>query len=94
MARFTNWNMEEFRRIRTCEGIVGALDAMGDEWVESLNAELHEAQEMRRQPVEDGYVKHVVAEGARARLHIVPATARAQAHEDMHHSILRHIPHG
>jgi hypothetical protein len=82
------WNISEFKRIRNSPGMVALLEAKGEEWVAELNAELREAQAKRRQPIEDGY-KYWISRGTRARLHIIAATARAQAHEAEHSSILR-----
>lgn len=69
--------------------MVAHLEEMGAEWVTRLNAELHSAQAARKQPIEDGYNHHVVVGGSRARLFIVAASARAQAHEAKHSSILK-----
>jgi hypothetical protein len=80
---------EEFKRIRKSAALVGLFNLRGEEWVERLNNELHIAQAKRKQPVEDGYVYHVSDRGTRARLYIVAATARAQAHERAHSSILK-----
>lgn len=82
------WNMPEFRRIRNSVGMTDWLKAKGDDWVERLNAELHEAQQARKQPVADGYT-YTIGHGTRARLHVFPYTARAQAHEAEHQSILK-----
>lgn len=87
MARF-EWHISEFRRIRNSPGMTEFLKAKGEEWVTELNAELREAQAKRKQPVEDGY-DYWISRGTRARLHIIPKTARAQAHEAKHSSILR-----
>lgn len=87
MARFV-WNMAEFRRIRNSPGMTEYLRAKGEKWVAELNAELREAQAKRRQPVEDGYI-YWISHGTRARLHIIAKTARAQAHEAEHSSILK-----
>lgn len=89
VARF-EWHDEEFApQIRKAPGMVAYLEAKGTEWVAELNAELHTAQAARKQPVEDGYTHHVTTEGTRARLYIVAATARAQAHEAKNSSILK-----
>jgi geranylgeranyl pyrophosphate synthase len=69
--------------------MVAYLEAKGEEWVAELNTELHAAQAKRKQPVEDGYDHHVTTGGTRARLYIVAETARAQAHEAKHSSILK-----
>lgn len=69
--------------------MVARLEAMGTEWVGRLNAELRSAQAARDQPVEDGYTHHITTGGTRARLFIVASTARAQAHEARHSSILK-----
>jgi hypothetical protein len=71
--------------------MVAYLKAMGDQWTADLNTELHAAQAARKQPVEDGYIAHVTEGGTRARLFIVAATARAQAHEAKHSSILKRM---
>jgi hypothetical protein len=81
--------LAEFRRIRKTPALEAQLEAMGTEWVARLNTELHAAQTKRKQPVEDGYVAHVNQGTTRVRLHIVAATARAQAHEKAHSSILK-----
>jgi hypothetical protein len=91
VARKFDWHISEFRRIRKSEGIVELLTKMGAEVVASLNPELHAAQAKRGQPVEDGYGFRVSLDGTRARLHILPYTARAQAHEEAHTSILKHL---
>lgn len=89
MARF-DWHDEEFApQIRNAPGMVAHLESMGEKWVDRLNTELHAAQTARKQPVEDGYTKHITAGGSRARLFIVAMTARAQAHEAKHSSILK-----
>lgn len=89
MARF-DWHDREFGpQIRKAPGMVALLDSMGEEWVARLNTELHAAQARRKQPVEDGYIHDVTTGGTRARLYIVATTARAQAHEAEHSSILK-----
>lgn len=89
MAEF-EWHDEEFApQIRKAPGMVAYLEAKGVEWVAELNTELRVAQAARQQPVEDGYDHHVNVEGTRARLYIVAASARAQAHEAKHASILK-----
>lgn len=88
MAEFKNWNMAEFRRIRNSPGMTEFLRAKGEEWVTELNGELHAAQAKRKQPIEDGY-DYWVSHGTRARLHVIAKTARAQAHEAEHSSILK-----
>src|SRR5262245_2852851 len=86
-----DWHLEEFERIRKSEGMVAYLHGMGEQLVEQLNAELHAAQQARNQPVADGYKYYVTNEGdaSRARLHVLAFTARGQAHEAAHQSILR-----
>lgn len=69
--------------------MVAYLEAKGVEWVAELNADLRAAQASRKQPVEDGYDFRVTTGGTRARLYIVAATARAQAHEAKHNMILK-----
>lgn len=88
MARF-DWHDEEFPPIRKSPGMVAYLEEKGEEWVAELNADLHAAQAKRKQPVEDGYTHYVHVGGTRARLYIVAATARAQAHEARHNMILK-----
>lgn len=88
MARF-DWHDEEFGEIRRSPGMVAHLDGMGEQWVARLNEELHGAQARRNQPVEDGYDHHITTGGTRARLYVVASTARAQAHEAKHGSILK-----
>lgn len=88
MARI-DWHTEEFANIRRSPGMVAHLKAMGEEWEARLNSELHAAQAARKQPVEDGYDHHITTGGTRARLYMVAATARAQAHEAKHNSILK-----
>ena len=84
-----HWNMDEFVRVRK----VAALEAMfaerGAEWTDRLNNELHAAQAKRGQPVVDGYDFHIHSGGNRLRMYIVAFTARAQAHERAHSSILK-----
>lgn len=87
MARF-EWHLSEFRRVRNSPGMTEFLRAKGEEWVAELNAELREAQARRKQPIEDGY-DYWISKGTRARLHIIAKTARAQAHEAEHSSILK-----
>ena len=86
-----DWNLDGFKEIRTCEGMNAVLHEMGEENVAALNAELAQAQTARKQPVHDGYGYHVSTGGTRNRLQIVAFTARAQAHEAKHMSILRRI---
>jgi hypothetical protein len=88
VARY-DWHLEEFVRVRKSPGMIAHLEGMGEEWVGLLNTELHAAQTARKQPVEDGYVHHITTGGSRARLYIVAKTARAQAHEAKHSSILK-----
>ena len=61
----------------------------GETWCSRLNAELHTAQRARKQKVADGYTYHIHSTGTRLRLYIVAFTARAQAHERKHSSILK-----
>jgi type IV secretory pathway TrbL component len=86
-----DWNLDGFKEIRTSEGMNAVLREMGEETVTALNSELAQAQTARRQPVNDGYGYHVSTGGSRDRLQIVAYTARAQAHEAKHQSILRRI---
>lgn len=85
-----DWHLDEFERIRTSAGMQEYLEELGTQLVSELNAELHAAQKARNQPVEDGY-KFYVTKGSRARLHILAFTARGQAHEAKHQSILRKL---
>lgn len=80
---------EEFVKLRKVQPLHALLHARGEEWIKRLNDELHAAQAKRRQPVEDGYTFHITNRGTRLRLYIVAATARAQAHERAHSSILK-----
>jgi hypothetical protein len=80
---------EEFIKVRKSERLDAYFHELGTEWVDKLNAELHAAQEKRHQKVEDGYVYHVNDKGDRLRLYVIAATARAQAHERAHSSILK-----
>lgn len=84
----------EWKRIRTSPEMKAYLDAIGQETVARCNASLHAAQAARNQPQEDGYAADVVATGDRARLNINPTTARAKAHEAVHHDILKNLPIG
>jgi hypothetical protein len=88
VARF-DWHDNQFPPIRKSPGMVAHLKGMGEQWTAELNAELHSAQAARNQPVEDGYTAHITTGGSRARLFIVAASARAQAHEAKHSSILK-----
>lgn len=94
MPQRFDWNFDEFRRIRKSPDMVALLRQQGEQLVERLNTELHAAQARRHQPVEDGYVYHITKRGTRARLFIVAATARAQAHEAEHQSILKMLRTG
>lgn len=82
-------NNEGFRELRHATALEGLLHERGETWIARLNTELHAAQAKRKQPVEDGYTYHVSGVGTRLRLYIVAATARAQAHERAHSSILK-----
>ena len=82
-------NNPGFVEMRKDPKLVSILRVRGETWCSRLNAELHKAQEARRQKVEDGYTYYVHTEGTRARLYIVAFTARAQAHERKHSSILK-----
>lgn len=86
-----DWHLEEFAEIRKSAGMTETLAGIGEQTTASLNNELAAAQTARRQPVVDGYGYHISPGGSRKRLHIVAFTARAQAHEAKHQSILRHI---
>jgi hypothetical protein len=89
VASKIKWNLDEFERIRKAPLLEAKLVAMAEEWVARLNAELRAAQAKRKQPVEDGYTFHLSRKGNRSRVHIVAFTARAQAHEAKHQSILK-----
>lgn len=89
---FKNWRESEFTRIRKSPVLEAQFHEMGFDWAERLNAELHTAQAARKQPEADGYDYHVNKEPSRLRLYIVAATARGQAHEAKHHSMLKLIP--
>ena len=78
-----------FVKMRKDEKLVSLLRERGETWCARLNEELHKAQTARKQPVADGYTYHLHTEGTRARLYIVAFTARAQAHEKKHSSILK-----
>jgi hypothetical protein len=82
-------NNPGFVAMRKDPKLVSILRVRGETWVSRLNAELHTAQKARRQPIADGYAFYVHTEGSRARLYIVATTARAQAHEKKHSSILK-----
>lgn len=86
---FRNWRESEFTRIRKSEVLETQFHEMGFDWAERLNAELHGAQTARKQPESDGYDYHVRNEGTRVRLYVVASTARGQAHEAKHHSMLK-----
>lgn len=88
-----DWHLDEFEHIRKSDEMVEFLHGIGTELCASLNAELNEAQAERKQPIEDGYKFYVTNEGtaSRARLHILAFTARAQAHEAVHQSILKRL---
>lgn len=89
MVEFRRWNESEFTRIRKSPGLVNKFHAMGFDWADRLNTELHAAQAARKQEEADGYDYHVEEKGSRARLFMVASTARGQAHEAKHHSILK-----
>lgn len=82
-------NNPGFIAMRKDAKLVSMLRVRGETWVSRLNAELHKAQRARKQPIADGYKFYVHTEGTRARLYIVAFTARAQAHERKHSSILK-----
>ena len=82
-------NNPGFVEMRKDPKLVSILRVRGETWVSRLNAELHKAQTARKQKVEDGYAYYVHTTGSRARLYIVATTARAQAHERKHSSILK-----
>jgi hypothetical protein len=82
-------NNPGFVEMRKDPKLVSILRVRGETWVARLNAELHAAQKARKQPIADGYTFYVHTEGSRARLYIVATTARAQAHERKHSSILK-----
>jgi geranylgeranyl pyrophosphate synthase len=82
-------NNAEFERIRKAAKLESILRVRGETWCARLNTELHAAQAKRKQPVEDGYTFYIHGGGSRLRLYIVAFTARAQAHERAHSSILK-----
>jgi len=82
-------NNPGFVEMRKDPKLVSILRVRGETWVSRLNSELHAAQSARRQKVEDGYAYYVHTTGTRARLYVVATTARAQAHERKHSSILK-----
>lgn len=82
-------NNPGFIEMRKDPKLVSILRVRGETWVSRLNTELHAAQKARRQPIADGYAFYVHTEGSRARLYVVATTARAQAHERKHSSILK-----
>lgn len=82
-------NNDEFERVRKTARLESIFRARGETWVSRLNAELHDAQRARKQPIADGYTFYIHNEGSRIRMYIVAFTARAQAHERKHSSILK-----
>ena len=82
---------EAFDEMRKDPKLRAALSLWGQSATDELNAELAAAQERREQSVEPGYESSVVAGAGhtRARLYIAAATARAQAHEKAHDSLLK-----
>ena len=82
-------NNPGFIEMRKDPKLVSILRVRGETWVARLNEELHPAQKARKQPIADGYTYYVHTTGSRARLYIVAFTARAQAHEKKHSSILK-----
>jgi hypothetical protein len=82
-------NNPGFIEMRKDPKLVSILRVRGETWVSRLNTELHAAQKARKQPTADGYKYYVHTEGTRARLYVLAFTARAQAHEKKHSSILK-----
>jgi hypothetical protein len=82
-------NNPGFVEMRKDAKLVSMFRVRGETWCARLNAELHAAQTARKQPVADGYTFYVHTEGTRVRLYVVAFTARAQAHEKKHSSILK-----
>jgi hypothetical protein len=82
-------NNKEFENVRKASKLESILRVRGETWTSRLNAELHKAQRARRQPIADGYTFYIHSSGSRLRLYIVAFTARAQAHERKHSSILK-----
>lgn len=80
---------EEFVKLRKDPKLESIFRVRGETWVSRLNSELHAAQAARRQPVKDGYTYYVHDGGSRLRLYVVAFTARAQAHEKKHSTILK-----
>ncbi|MDP7729496.1 hypothetical protein [Mycobacterium sp. TY813] len=83
----------EWRNMRNSAGTDAWLERVGQETVARCNEDLHEAQEQRKQPAEDGYDFHIT-HGSRSRLHIFPTTPRAIAHEAVNQAILKNLPMG
>lgn len=82
-------NTEDWQEIRKSPELVTMFGGIGQEWVSKLNTELHEAQARRKQKIEDGYKFAIRFDEDRLRMRIWCFTARAQAHEAKHQSILR-----
>jgi len=82
-------NDHGFREVRKSAGLEAIFAENGDTWVNRLNNELILAEAKRSQPPEDGYVYHLHRGTTRVRMYVVAATARAQAHERKHSSILK-----
>lgn len=82
-------NTEDWQEIRRSPELVSLFGAIGQSWVADLNAELHQAQARRQQPIEDGYKFAINMDSDRIRMRIWTFTARAMAHEAKHQSILR-----
>ena len=82
-------NDDGFVEIRKAARLESILRMRGETWCSRLNTELHAAQAKRKQPIADGYTYHIHSGGTRLRLYIVAFTARAQAHERKHSSILK-----
>jgi hypothetical protein len=91
-ARFSidfHKNTPAWSEMLHAEGLKSDLHSRGQDWTERLNAELHEAQARRNQPVEDGYDYTVTTGGTRDRLYVRAYTARAMAHEAANQSLLK-----
>jgi hypothetical protein len=82
-------NNAGFIEMRKDAKLVSIFRVRGETWVSRLNEELHRAQQARKQPIADGYTYYIHEGGTRARLYIIATTARAQAHERKHSSILK-----
>ena len=83
------WHDKEFEKIRKAPSLHALFHQMGTPWAADLNADLNAAEIKRGQPVEDGYKFYVTELPHEVRLFMVAFTARAQAHEAKHSSMLK-----